>query len=94
MVLSFVNQGPSGLARLRELLPMMFDSHRIFTTEGQMRLLRDCSLQPLLQTDPFHQVTFVLPEGWEEALSTSSPSPRRESRRRRARPASETSRPS
>ncbi len=37
--MSFVNQGPSRLARLRELLPLMFDSHRIFTTEGKLSLL-------------------------------------------------------
>lgn len=59
---SFVSQGPSGLARLKELLPVLFDSYRIFTVERQTEVLRDCFLMPVLQTKPFHHVTFVMPE--------------------------------
>lgn len=58
---SFVRQGPSGLARLKELLPVLFDSHRIFTVERQSQVLTDCLLMPVFQTRPFHHVTFVMP---------------------------------
>ena len=89
---SFLNQEPESLARLRELLPFLFDSHRVFTTEGQMELLKACSLVPIRQTVPFHQVTF-LPCPGEEPL-TSSPRQERARRRQGTRLASETSRPS
>ena len=87
-ILNLVNQGPSGLARLRELLPVIFDSHQIFTREAQARLLRECSLTPVMQTAPFHQVLCV-----ESQQTTASSQPERP-RRRRERRALETSRPS
>lgn len=81
--------------RLRELLPLLFDSHGVFTTEGQMELLRACSLHPVQQAIPFHQVTFAphpleLARGvQEEGLSVSlqQPSGPRMRERRTVRPA-------
>lgn len=87
---SFLNQGPEMLARLKELLPIIFDSHRVFTKEEQMRLLSRCSLAPILIGTPFHQVTFALRP--EEGPSTSSQGP--SSVRQSTRSASGTSEPS
>ena len=56
---SYLNRGPESLTRLRELLPLIFDSHRLWTMESQMQMLRACSLQPVLQKTPFHHVTFA-----------------------------------
>ena len=57
-IIEFLDQGPPGIIRLREVLPLLFDSHRILTTESQMNLLRMCSLSPILSRSPWHQVTF------------------------------------
>ena len=65
---SYLNRGPESLMRLKEVLPLIFDSHRVWTMEGQMRLLRACSLQPVLQKTPFHHVTFA------SAMPASEPS--------------------
>ncbi len=78
---SFLNQGPEGLARLRELLPLIFDSHRVFTKETQMSLLRQCSLAPIQQTTPFHQVTFAIAPGMEDRAPARSTSSAKGSRR-------------
>jgi hypothetical protein len=59
--------------RLKEMLPLIFDSHGIFTREGQMELLMACSLEPIQTEAPWHQVTFAVPSqtsAEEEADST------------------------
>jgi hypothetical protein len=59
--------------RLKEMLPLIFDSHGIFTREAQMELLMACSLEPIQTEDPWHQVTFAVPSQMfaeEEADST------------------------
>jgi hypothetical protein len=68
-ILSYMNRGPASLMRLKEQLPLLFDSHRMWTREGQAQLLRSCSLQPVFQKTPFHHVTFAL----EPASETSRP---------------------
>ena len=88
---NFLSQGRMGLVRLRELLPLLFDIHGIFTTESQMRVLRACSLQPVQLTTPFHQVTFAPHPAesgaQEEELSVSSQQPAGPTGRERPRPA-------
>lgn len=92
---SLLKQGPTGLMRLRELLPLIFDSHGVFTREGQMELLKACSLQPVQQAIPFHQVTFAphpleLQGGVQEeelSVSLQQPSGPRMRERRTGRPA-------
>ena len=71
---SFLKQGQPGMARLKELLPLIFDSHKVLTLDAQKEVLRACNLDPICQTRPFHQVTFALPllEPSEET-STSFP---------------------
>ena len=46
------------LPRLKELLPVIFDQHRICALETQARILRECSLTPTLERNC---VTFALP---------------------------------
>ena len=58
-ILQLVEQGPSGLMRLRERLQVIFDSHQVLTREAQMDVLRACSLTPLLRTRPWCHVTFA-----------------------------------
>ena len=58
-ILQLVEQGPSGLMRLRERLQVIFDSHRVLTREAQTDVLRACSLTPLLRTRPWCHVTFA-----------------------------------
>ncbi len=66
---SYLNRGPASLMRLKEHLPLLFDSHRMWTREGQAQLLRSCSLQPVFLTTPFHHVTFAM-----ETAPASEPS--------------------
>lgn len=66
--------GSSGLLRLKERLPLIFDSHKILTNEAKMRILRECSLTPIIETTPVHEVTFLLTPG---DLAVSENPPRR-----------------
>ena len=66
-MLEFKSQGSQGLLRLREVLPVLFDFHRILTREGRTKLLRACLLTP---TEQEGGLTFVMP--CEEELSISS----------------------
>lgn len=59
LILQLVEQGRSGLSRLRDRLQVIFDSHRVLTLEAQTELLRSCSLIPLLRTRPWCHVTFA-----------------------------------
>ena len=54
-ILYFVEQ--RALSRLQELLPVIFDKHKVFTSDERMRLLRECSLTPV-KIGP--QVSFIL----------------------------------
>ena len=57
-ILEYASQGPQGLARLREILPVLFDYHRILTREARASLLRTCALTPVLCRNG--QVTFAM----------------------------------
>jgi len=70
---AFVRMGPTGLSRLKELLPVLFDSHGVWTMEGQMELLRTCRLVPILSREPWSQVTIAL--SWEEDSDSSDQPP-------------------
>lgn len=59
-IMELVGMGSSGLLRLKERLPLIFDSHRILTNEAKRRILRECSLQPILETTPVHEISFLL----------------------------------
>lgn len=50
----------NNLPRLKELLPVIFDQDKIYSREGQMRALRDCRLNPVVENLPYPQVTFLL----------------------------------
>ena len=65
VIQSFIHR--KATERLKELLPTIFDASRIYVTDTQMRILRDCSLTPTLIR---HRVTFLLP-----AEPSSSPLP-------------------
>lgn len=85
-ILYFVEQ--RALARLRELLPVIFDKNKVYTSETRMRILRECSLTPIREGS---QVTFSLPQ----RSRSSSPMPRSSSPPRPATPSvSERSWPS
>jgi hypothetical protein len=91
-ILYFVEQG--ALTRLKELLPVIFDKNKVYTSDARMKILRECSLTPIKDGS---QVSFVLDQ---EPL----PSPIRQATRRssssssrgqpRTRSASERSWPS
>ena len=69
IIKNFVTPSGEKLARLKELLPLIFDSQRIFTMEAQKKILMECSLIPVREYRPFHCVTFRL----EPELSTFCP---------------------
>jgi hypothetical protein len=46
------------LPRVKELLPVIFDKHKIFVLETQATILRECSLTPTMERNC---VTFELP---------------------------------
>lgn len=71
---SFLCQGPESKGRLKELLPLIFDSHGVWTLEGQATVLRACSLKPIHQKTPFHHVTFAIQPDPRPASGTSRPS--------------------
>ncbi len=76
-IIEFVSQGQPGIVRLRELLPLIFDSHRILTREAQMDLLRACSLSPIECRSPWHHVTFEThPSEREPSTSWADQNPR------------------
>jgi hypothetical protein len=54
-ILYFMEQ--RALARLRELLPVIFDKNKVFTTDERVKILRQCSLTP---TKDGSQVSFIL----------------------------------
>jgi len=58
------------LARLRDLLPVIFESNGIYTLEQQATILRECSLTPVVSN---HMMSFCLQEG----LSSLHPFPTR-----------------
>jgi hypothetical protein len=53
----FLNQDCGGLRRLKDLLPVFFSWHRVYTIETQREILRQCNLTP---TTEGAQVTFLL----------------------------------
>lgn len=55
MIQSF--KAANALQRAKELLPVIFDYHRVFALETQARILRECSLTPIMEKN---YVTFEI----------------------------------
>ncbi len=84
-IMELVGMGSSGLLKLKERLPLIFDSHRILTNEAKRRILRECSLQPILETTPVHEISFLLTPG-DLAPTENPPRARRTNKTRRSNP--------
>jgi hypothetical protein len=49
LILAMMEQGPDSYRRLKDLLQVIFDSHRMVTLEGQRTLLLECRLVPTME---------------------------------------------
>lgn len=57
LILAMMARGEDSLRRLKDLLQVIFDSHRMLSLEGQTSLLLECRLVPTMEA---HRVSFDL----------------------------------
>lgn len=57
-IIYFVEQ--RAFTRLKELLPVIFDKNKVYTSDERMQILRECSLTPIKDGS---QVSFILDQG-------------------------------
>lgn len=72
----FLVQEMGSLRRLKELLPVYFDLHQVYTLEAQREILRACNLVPIQEK---FRVTFSLETGIGPQATTSGSDPLRNS---------------